>query len=232
MSKKKLKKKFNFEFEDYQIDANLMICTPLRLNQQIDSDSRVSILNQEDVKFLWSSLASQGNASYNRMQCYNRTKNILNSPSLIKYVIFIDRDIIWNYPKALNEMIEKLENSESNVAFSYCSFKYVGDINFSFYAGDYSLSRLLYRGNYISTMSIMKISAFDQIGGFDIKLKRFQDWDLWIRFGLAGYIGKPVKPNVYFFDAVTELNNSISGKSTTKNDLEFLEKHKKEFLKE
>jgi len=222
-----------FEIEYYNPNAenvDLLICSPLRLGEKINSICKPVLLAQKNIKFVWTSFASKGNASYNRMKCYNRTKQQYPDHSF-KYVIFIDRDILWVYEKALNEMLTTLENSGPEIAFSYCSFKYIGDIQHSFYADEFNLRRLLQNGNYISTMSMIKISAFNQIGGFDVSLKRFQDWDLWIRFGLNFFEGLPVNPGFCFFHAITDFKRSISSKPITSKDLKFLEKYRKQYSK-
>lgn len=229
-NKKKAKKKFQFKVEYWNGDAELLICTPLRSKEEINPLCKKTVIAQEDTKFIWTSFASNGNASYNRMQCYNRSINSLFPKVKFKYVIFIDRDILWVYPMAFKEMIAALENSSSTTAFSYCSFKYIGDVQHSFFADVYDVGRLLRYGNYISTMSMIKIDAFEKIHGFDVSLKRFQDWDLWIRFGLAYFEGIPVNPGIQFFHAVTHLANSISGKPSTAKDQQFLARHHEKFI--
>jgi len=53
----------------------------------------------------------------------------------------------------------------------------------------------LKRGNYISTMSLVRRDVFPM---FDEKLLRLQDWDLWLRIVKEGNIGKLIK-NLTFF---------------------------------
>jgi hypothetical protein len=45
----------------------------------------------------------------------------------------------------------------------------------------------LCRGNYISTMSLIRTEKFP---GFDESLKRFQDWDLWLTMLKEGDTGE------------------------------------------
>jgi len=54
----------------------------------------------------------------------------------------------------------------------------------------------LRRGSYIDTTSLLRKKAFP---GFDVSLKRFQDWDLWLTIGARGgrgiYVRRPLHHN-------------------------------------
>ncbi len=88
-----------------------------------------------------------------------------------EYIIFWDADLI-----ALPEMIAKLVNilqENPPSSYAYCDFKF-GKKKLKF--GPFDPEKLR-RINYITTSSLLRREDFC---GFDIALKKFQDWDLWL----------------------------------------------------
>jgi len=88
-----------------------------------------------------------------------------------KYIFFCDADVVLK-PTALEKMVKVLEINPQ-ISFCYCAFRFGWR---SFKALPYSKERLK-KYNYISTMTLLRRDDFP---GFDEKLKRFQDWDLWL----------------------------------------------------
>lgn len=88
-----------------------------------------------------------------------------------EYVIFWDADIIAQ-PSMLQRMQEALTTHEQ-ASFAYSSF----------YFGNKKMPSQMFDGsslkekNYITTTSLIRRKDFF---GFDTRLKRFQDWDLWL----------------------------------------------------
>ena len=87
------------------------------------------------------------------------------------YVIFWDADIIAQ-PSMLQRMYEALHTNEQ-ASFVYSSF-YFGNKKMPAQVFD---AKTLKEKNYITTTSLIKREDFC---GFDTRLKRFQDWDLWL----------------------------------------------------
>ena len=87
-----------------------------------------------------------------------------------EFVLFSDNDLEWD-KDAIAVLYKTLV--ESKKAYSYGSYtlegKIIGNKEFS--------SHDLWKWNYISTMSLLRREDFT---GFDTKLKKFQDWDLWL----------------------------------------------------
>jgi glycosyltransferase involved in cell wall biosynthesis len=88
------------------------------------------------------------------------------------YVLFSDDDIEWE-DDALDVLHRKLEDCPQN-AYSYGWYTLgekvtLGRVPFR--------PRSLVKGNFITTMSLIRTEAFP---GFDENLKRLQDWDLWL----------------------------------------------------
>ena len=97
-----------------------------------------------------------------------------------EYILFCDADIRLK-PTMIEKMLKKLtENPEK--AYCYSSFKF-GLHTFDLFEFD---GEKLQKENYISTMSLIGRNSFI---GFDEKLQRYQDWDLWKRMLSKGYEG-------------------------------------------
>lgn len=88
-----------------------------------------------------------------------------------EYVIFCDADIVM-LPNMLKDLLEILERKKA-FAYSYSSFKF-GWKKFKLWAFD---EEKLKQMPYIHTTSLIRRENFP---GFDEKLKKFQDWDLWL----------------------------------------------------
>ncbi len=89
------------------------------------------------------------------------------------YIFFCDADAVIK-PKALEIMLETLEN-EPEISYVYSSFKWGRKL---FKVGEFSESKLK-KEPYIHTMSLIKRSDFPKVG-WDEKIKKFQDWDLFL----------------------------------------------------
>ena len=86
-------------------------------------------------------------------------------------VIFCDADVIMR-PDML-ERLAQILTEHPDAAYAYSAFRF-GWKAFSSYA--FSEERLR-RMNYIHTTALIRREAFP---GFDVSIKRLQDWDLWL----------------------------------------------------
>ena len=103
-----------------------------------------------------------------------------------QYLLFCDADLILK-PTMLELMLQALQQHPT-VSFVYSSFKY-GPKLFKLWPYDADKLRQL---PYIHTTSLIRAEHFP---GFDNKLKRLQDWDLWLTMLEQGHIG-------YWLDAI------------------------------
>lgn len=105
-----------------------------------------------------------------------------------KFVLFSDNDLDWD-KDAISCMYKTLI-ANPKVAYAYGSYtldgKLIGNKEFS--------SHDLWKWNYISTMSLIRREDFP---GFDEKLKKFQDWDIWLTLLGKGKEGKFCGMNVF-----------------------------------
>jgi glycosyltransferase involved in cell wall biosynthesis len=90
-----------------------------------------------------------------------------------EYLFFCDADAILK-PDCLRMMYQILKD-RSDAAYVYSSFKW-GKKKFN--VGEYDPEKLK-RGPYIHTMSLIKRKSYPSTG-WDEKIKKLQDWDLWL----------------------------------------------------
>lgn len=88
-----------------------------------------------------------------------------------EFIIFCDADVVAK-KTMLEKMLKALEENPS-CAYAYSAFKW-GWKTFKLWSFD---SEKLKKVNYITTTSLIKRKCFP---GFDVTIKRFQDWDLWL----------------------------------------------------
>lgn len=88
-----------------------------------------------------------------------------------EYLLFCDADITTE-PSMLEKMANALQ-ANSDKSYVYCSFKF-GWKTFKLWPFD---TEKLKKMNYIHTTSLLRCVDFP---GFDEKIKRLQDWDLWL----------------------------------------------------
>jgi glycosyltransferase involved in cell wall biosynthesis len=97
-----------------------------------------------------------------------------------EYVLFCDADIVLA-PRAIEIMQETLDQN-SKSGYAYSSFRFGGKL-FSLWPFD---ADGLKQMPYIHTTSLIRRELFP---GFDVSLKRFQDWDLWLTLLGQGHEG-------------------------------------------
>ena len=130
------------------------------------------------------------------------------------YVFFCDDDIILpdGYFQKLYDVLSK---TGMYVGYAYTGYKGIVlndnhpiGKNYEIKSQEWDMNDLI-RFNYISTMSLIKREHFK---GFDERLPRFQDWDLWLTLAEEMVSGVFI-PNYYFLafyndDGITSKNNN------------------------
>lgn len=107
------------------------------------------------------------------------------------YLIFVDDDVVL-HAGALRRMLRELSGAPSDVGYVYCDYRIECHGTYQHPAGDRLQSqefsaRELRNGNFVPMCSLMRREIFP---GFDEKLKRLQDWDLWLSILENGYVGR------------------------------------------
>lgn len=103
-----------------------------------------------------------------------------------EYLAFLDSDNVWDKEK-LKMQMAILQNSDARVAFTYCSIIIEQDNQKQQIIPENddapkNLKQTLLRGNIIDTnTALIKRKCFEEAGGFDINIPRFQDWEFFFR---------------------------------------------------
>ena len=148
------------------------------------------------------------------------------------YLFFCDDDIILP-ANALEKLLKAIKKnklrSDKRILYSYCG--YDGIVlhpeshpmrgNFKIPSRPFD-AHALRQGNYISTMSLIHSSAFPM---FDEKLKRLQDWDIFLTMLNNGIEGEFV-PDIKFF--AYYLDEGITSNTNNERDaiMAIIKKHK------
>lgn len=115
-----------------------------------------------------------------------------------RYVAFIDDDCAWS-PYKLQRQIGLLEEF-SRIGLVYCPYLLTAPDGSERVIGAHDVSggqtrRALLRGNVIGTpVVVVRRELLETVGGFDERLQRFQDWDLWLRLSTLTDFGYDPEP--------------------------------------
>jgi glycosyltransferase involved in cell wall biosynthesis len=130
----------------------------------------------------------------------NHARNVALSHGDAEFVYFMDADSMLR-DDALEQLSAVLSSSEMplDMGFAYSSFRRLWVPNEKMrtrdgrvgveevHPGPYDI-RKLREANYISMMSLVRRSALPR-DGFDEKIERFQDWDMWLTLFERGFAG-------------------------------------------
>lgn len=114
------------------------------------------------------------------------------------YLMFVDDDS-YLYECALVEMLRALE-ADPGASFAYSDARHVMYPGIPYPNGNGIRRAMpwniesLRNGNYVETMSLLRREAFP---GFDSKMKRFQDWDLWLTLSEKGHRGTYIPKTLF-----------------------------------
>ena len=99
-----------------------------------------------------------------------------------EYIFFCDADATLK-PEALELMLQTLHNNPQ-ASYAYPSFNWGRKL---FKVGEFNPDKLK-AGPYIHTMALIKRTDFPA-AGWDINIKKLQDWDLWLTMLEKGRVG-------------------------------------------
>ncbi len=114
-----------------------------------------------------------------------------------EYILPLDADDMI-LPEYIESCVQIL-NLNKNISPVYCDTKHIGELQYEEKRPEWSMNRLI-QGPFIVNCSMFRRKVFDEVGGYDTNLKGWEDYDMWIRMGKAGYVGKRIaKPLFIYF---------------------------------
>jgi glycosyltransferase involved in cell wall biosynthesis len=139
-----------------------------------------------------------------------RNNGVKNSNGI--FILPLDGDDTI-HPDYIQFCVNILKNNKT-ISPVYCDTHHIGQIQGIEKRPEWSIERLR-EGPFIVNCSMFHKEAFDVCDGYDVTLKGWEDYDLWIRMGLKGYSGKRIpKPLFVYFHhesdgtVSTEANNN------------------------
>ena len=132
-----------------------------------------------------------------------RNKGVKGATNMgTEFVFFCDDDVVLR-SDCLDKLYRKLlDNPKAGYAYSdYLGIPIppgVSPLGGVFHQKSQPFDPVtLRKNNYISTMSLVRLSAFQKTSGFDPAIKRFQDWDLWLTMAEQGIVGVQVPETLF-----------------------------------
>jgi len=131
-----------------------------------------------------------------------------------EYILPLDSDD-FIAPDYIQSCINIIKNNQ-NISPVYCDTHHLGQIQGVEVRPDWSLERLK-QGPFIVNCSMFSRKAFDKCGGYDVNLKGWEDYDLWIKMAINGFVGKKIsKPLFYYYHH--EKDGTVSTEANKKQD--------------
>ncbi|MNB99109.1 putative teichuronic acid biosynthesis glycosyltransferase TuaG [compost metagenome] len=149
-----------------------------------------------------------------------------------KYVAFIDSDTTWHEEK-IQRQIELLEKDNTYIG-CYSRFVKISKSGSKILPkeipGPEDAAGKILLDNFIDTpTSVIRRKFLDKVGGFDEKLPRFQDWELFIRLTKLGKFYGFHEPLIDSLDLADSISRNDAARLTALKVI--LNKHKEEILK-
>jgi glycosyltransferase involved in cell wall biosynthesis len=146
-------------------------------------------------------------------------RNLGIQNSIGEFILPLDADDII-YPDYLQSCINIIKK-DIMISPVYCDTHHIGLMQGVEKRPEWSMEQLK-RGNYIVNCSMFRRDAFEKCGGYDESLKGWEDYDLWLRMGINGYIGKRIpKPLFIYFH---HENDGTVSTEANKNQAELYQK--------
>lgn len=149
--------------------------------------------NKLGLKFLYLEQTNQG---------ANVARNRGAAQAKGELIIFCDADVVMQ-PKMLSKMKETLA-LHSEASYTYSAFYWDWKL-FKLWPFD---PKKLKQMPYITTTSLIRREHFP---GFDEKLKKFQDWDLWLTMLEQGHIGVYIAEPLFKIASGGTMSNWLPG---------------------
>lgn len=181
---------------DFENDYFVSVIMPNYNRKEIIADSIDSVLNQTFKRFeiIIVDDSSDGTEEFikdhygdfdniryfkTNHEGISHARNYALEQSEGNVIAYLDSDNKWN-PKFLESMLKKLKKSKC----AYCGANIEDKINGTAHTlnSEFNRKKLLKRNFIYISSFIHKKELYNELGGFDESLKRFEDWDLIIRY--------------------------------------------------
>jgi glycosyltransferase involved in cell wall biosynthesis/predicted O-linked N-acetylglucosamine transferase (SPINDLY family) len=114
-----------------------------------------------------------------------------------RYVLPLDADDRIA-PDFLARTVPLLDD-DSKLGFAYVDTVYFGETEQRCHQPEYDFARLC-AANFISYCSLIRRAAFEAVSGYDpSNWGYYEDWDLWLRLGQAGWFGRHIAEPLFFY---------------------------------
>jgi glycosyltransferase involved in cell wall biosynthesis len=145
-----------------------------------------------------------------------------------KFIVCLDSDD-YLHPEFLAKTAAALEVSPG-AGVAYCWTQYLGERTDTFKPSEVHLFWLLQR-NHINITSLFKKVIWSEVGGFDEAMKiGHEDWEFWIRTGLAGYTFLCV-PEILFYYRISQKSMVIEATARRFDTINYIRhKHSRIFF--
>jgi glycosyltransferase involved in cell wall biosynthesis len=134
--------------------------------------------------------------------CLSRCRNFgaKNSSSYSDYYLFLDADDYID--KTFLDKTVQLAEHYPQYGFIYTDTQHVNENNSlcgSWNHPEYNMHDLVLQ-NHISSCSLIRKEAFDDVGGFDKNNRNYyEDWEFWISLGEKGWYGKHFPEKLFYY---------------------------------
>jgi len=130
--------------------------------------------------------------------------------ALGEYILPLDPDDKIS-PSFLEKAVKILDDN-SGVGVAYCHLKHFGTADSIWHYSDVSLERLA-KGNILPYCSMYRRSIWEDIGGYHLNVKGYEDWDFWISVFERGWQGMLIPEPLFWYrkhgvSLVTDANSN------------------------
>jgi GT2 family glycosyltransferase len=125
------------------------------------------------------------------------------------------------HPDYIQSCVNILKNNKT-ISPVYCDTHHIGQVQGVEQRPEWSIERLR-QGPFIVNCSMFRREAFDICKGYDTSLFGWEDYDLWIRMGINGFIGKRIsKPLFIYFHHEKDGTVSTEANKNTKELYDYI----------
>jgi glycosyltransferase involved in cell wall biosynthesis len=137
-----------------------------------------------------------------------------------EYILPLDSDdmISAEYIQTCINIIRR----DKNISPVYCDTNHVGQMQGIENRPEWSKERLI-QGPFIVNCSMFSRESFEKCGGYDEEMKGWEDYDLWVRMMMNGYVGKRIpKPLFTYYHHEKDGTVSTEANKNTKELYDYI----------